>query len=74
MTRMRFCYCCQAFHDQQAMRPFQTRVGRRWRCLRSIAAANRSQAERDSFGRQQSEINRGQAQRSAENLSRWRRT
>lgn len=73
MTQMRFCYCCQTFHAQETMRQFQTRVGRRWRCLNSIRAAERPQAERDGFGRQQSELNRHHSQRSTEYLHRWQR-
>jgi hypothetical protein len=66
MTETLFCYCCRVHHDKTLMRPFPTRQGYRWRCLRSIEAAARSRRERDAFGQQQSEINRETARRAAE--------
>jgi hypothetical protein len=39
------------------MEQFRTRQGLRWRCRRSIDAAKNSLAEREAFGRQQTEIN-----------------
>jgi hypothetical protein len=67
MTETLFCYCCRVHHDKNVMRLFPTRQGHRWRCLRSIEAAERTRRERDDFGRQQSEINREAARRAAEN-------
>ena len=61
-----YCYCCRVHHPVEQMRRYPTRVGDRWRCLRSIAAAHCSQSERDAVGRQQTRINREQAQRLAE--------
>lgn len=72
MSDMLFCYCCRVFHDKAGMRQFQTRAGRRWRCLASIEAARRSREERDAFGRQQTEINRDHAQAGAGLLNHWR--
>ena len=66
MTETKFCYCCRIHHDQTQMRLFPTRQGYRWRCLRSIEAANTSRKERDAFGQQQTEINREAARRAAE--------
>jgi hypothetical protein len=58
MTDMIFCYCCRAHHPREQMRPYPTRTGKRWRCLRSIEAARSDRDVRDAFGRSQSEINR----------------
>ena len=66
MTEMLYCYCCRVHHPKEQMRLYPTRHGWRWRCLRSIEAAHRSQAERDAFGHQQSEINRSETQYQAE--------
>ena len=66
MTEMLFCYCCRVHHPKEQMRLFHTRQGWRWRCLRSIEAAHRSQAERDAFGHLQSEINREASEHDAE--------
>lgn len=48
------------------MSRFHTRQGFRWRCRRSIAAAECPIVERDAFGRNQSEINREAAEKLAE--------
>lgn len=58
MTEMLYCYCCRVHHPKEQMRLYPTRHGWRWRCLRSIEAAHRSQAERDAFGQMQSDMNR----------------
>ena len=50
------------------MRLFPTKLGERWRCIRSIEAAAREKRERDAFGRRQTEINRETARRAAERL------
>lgn len=63
MPETRFCYCCRCHHPREQMRPFATRNGLRWRCLRSIQAATRPSDERDDFGRKQSAINRADQQR-----------
>jgi hypothetical protein len=73
MTETLFCYCCRVHHPKDQMRLFPTRQGYRWRCVRSIEAAFRSRGERDSFGRQQTEINRREAQLAAENANHLRR-
>lgn len=61
MTDTIFCYSCRTHHPAAQMSLVPTRRGRRWRCLRSIAEANRAPAERDAFGERQSAINREQA-------------
>jgi hypothetical protein len=57
------------------MRMIQTRAGRRWRCLRSIAAAKKPSPERDAFGTSQTEKNQTLARQMAEKLAvlRWER-
>ena len=66
MSETLFCYCCRVHHPREQMRPFETKHGVRWRCIRSIEAAACSRPERDAFGRRQSEINRENARRIAE--------
>lgn len=53
------------------MRQFQTRVGFRWRCLRSIEAAGRPSGERDAFGREQTDFNR-YVDQIGDQYQRWR--
>lgn len=69
MMETLFCYCCRVHHPKDQMRPFRTKQGYRWRCIRSIEAAACSRRERDAFGRQQTEINRADAQLVAERLA-----
>ena len=58
MTETLYCYCCRVHHPKEQMRLFPTKLGDRWRCIRSIEAAARDPNARDAFGRQQTEINR----------------
>ncbi|RIX43041.1 MAG: hypothetical protein D3M94_17475 [Rhodocyclales bacterium GT-UBC] len=69
MTEMLFCYCCRVHHAKDQMRPFLTKQGYRWRCIRSIEAAASSKDSRDAFGRKQTEINRNEARHMAERLA-----
>lgn len=57
MTAMRYCYHCGLSHPEQHMRLFATRNGQRWRCIKSIHATRKTEAERDAFGRMVSAIN-----------------
>jgi hypothetical protein len=57
MTETLFCYSCRTHHPLERMEQFRTRQGLRWRCRRTIEAAKSSLAEREAFGRQQTEIN-----------------
>lgn len=66
MTEMLFCYCCRVHHPKSQMRQFATKLGYRWRCIRSIEAAACGRSERDAFGQQQTEINREDSRRTAE--------
>ena len=69
MTETLFCYCCRIHHPKNEMRRFATKRGERWRCLRSIRAAQGSLGERDAFGRQQSSLNRLAASETAERMT-----
>lgn len=73
MTEKLFCHCCRVHHDKALMRPVQTRLGLRWRCLRSIQDASRPRVDRDAFGRQQTARNRESARLAADLLCRLRR-
>ena len=63
---MVFCYCCRVHHPKDQMRLFPTKLGMRWRCIRSIEAAAGERSVRDAFGQQQSENNREDSRRVAE--------
>jgi hypothetical protein len=69
MTEMLFCYCCRVHHPKSQMRPFKTKLGERWRCIRSIEAAACSRRERDAFGQQQTANNREDSRLIAERHS-----
>lgn len=72
MPETRFCYCCQRHHPIDQMCLFRTSAGYRWRCVSSIEAAGHTVQERDSFGRQQTALNRESSRRAAEFISRLR--
>lgn len=57
MTTTRYCYHCGASHPEESMRLFITKTGRRWRCIRTIQATRKTEAERDAFGKMISAIN-----------------
>lgn len=69
MPETLFCYCCRVHHPKDQMRLFPTKLGKRWRCIRSIEAAACERQARDAFGRQQTEINREAARRAAKRQS-----
>ena len=50
------------------MRQVETKTGKRWRCIKSIAAAKRDRAEREAFGREVSAINKAAAQSKAKRI------
>ncbi|NMG31019.1 hypothetical protein [Aromatoleum evansii] len=58
MSETLFCHCCRIHHPRADMCRYLTRLGYRWRCRRSVEAAQGSVADRDAFGRQQTQINR----------------
>lgn len=61
MTSKVFCYHCRIYHPREQVRRVETKKGPRWRCLRTLEAAGHSVAERDAFGRRQTEANRAEA-------------
>ena len=65
MTQKIFCYHCRVHHAPELMGRHETKKGPRWRCLRTIAAAQATIEARDAFGRTQSEANQMEAQRIA---------
>lgn len=66
MMEKRYCYCCRSYHPAEQVVLFETKVGKRWRCTRTIEAARSPSAERDSFGQQQSVVNKALASRQAQ--------
>lgn len=67
MTDTRYCYSCRTFHPADQVVLHETKAGKRWRCQRSIMAAQLPVEIRDSVGRTQSEENRALARRLAQN-------
>jgi len=67
MSDKRYCYCCRAYHPAEQVVLYETKAGKRWRCLRSISAAQQPCQIRDEAGRQQSVENRAEASQKARN-------
>lgn len=57
-----YCYHCHAQHPREEMRLVVSKSGKRWRCIASIKAAQKSKEEREAFGRKVSAINKAEAQ------------
>ena len=53
-----YCYHCRSYHAQDEVRLVESKSGKRWRCLKSIASSQASREQRDAFGRSVSELNR----------------
>ena len=70
----RYCYCCRTYHAADQLVLFDTKAGKRWRCLRSIEASRQPAAVRDSIGRQQSAENRAQTRERARQSLQLRHT
>jgi len=68
MTETLFCYTCRVHHPLEQMCRVRTRRGFRWRCRRSIEAAQCDIGERDAFGKWQTELNRENAQQLADRV------
>lgn len=64
-----YCYHCMTYHPAGQMRRVDTPRGGRWRCIRSIAGASNSTAERDAFGGRQTELNRLRARQLQESAT-----
>jgi hypothetical protein len=41
-NQTKFCYHCGAHHPVEEMRQIETRAGKRWRCIRSIKATQKT--------------------------------
>jgi hypothetical protein len=71
-NQTKFCYHCGAHHPVEEMRQIETRAGKRWRCIRSIKATQKTAAARDAFGRQVSAMNTAEARSHARRMSELR--
>ena len=63
MSETAFCYYCGARHPVEEMRQILTKGGKRWRCIKSIEGAKGDIAERDTFGKQITAINKTRLKR-----------
>lgn len=57
MTDKVYCYHCRCQHFSDEVMLVQTANGRRWRCRKSLRFGQRSQAQRDAFGKSVSQLN-----------------
>ena len=64
MSRLAFCYTCQAHHPIEDMRRVVTGGGLRWRCVRTIEAARQAREKRQQFGAQTTANNKADAKAS----------
>jgi hypothetical protein len=62
MSDTAFCYHCGVHHPVSEMRQLPTKGGKRWRCIRSIEASRKGQAEREAFGRETTANNKADRQ------------
>ena len=53
-----YCYHCRRYHAPDEVTLVQSKSGKRWRCLKSIASSQASREQRDAFCRSVSELNR----------------
>jgi len=63
MSETAFCYYCGARHPVEEMRRILTKGGKRWRCIKSIEGAKADIAERDTFGKEITAINKTRLKR-----------
>ncbi|HQR02600.1 MAG: hypothetical protein JSR19_11160 [Proteobacteria bacterium] len=56
-----YCYHCGTRHPTVEMKLIVSKGGKRWRCIKSIKAANQGRAAREAFGRQTTELNKAEA-------------
>ena len=71
-NQTKFCYHCGAHHSVAEMRQIETKAGKRWRCVRSIQATQKTAEARDAFGRQVSAMNTAEARSHARRMSELR--
>jgi hypothetical protein len=57
-----YCYHCARHHPREEMRQIETKVGKKWRCIKSIQATRKSATQRDAFGKTVTTINRAENQ------------
>lgn len=57
-----YCYHCGRHHPSDEMRQIETKAGKKWRCIKSIAATKKSSVERDAFGKTVTTINKAEQQ------------
>jgi hypothetical protein len=60
-----YCYHCGRHHPIEEMRQLATKTGKRWRCIKSIEATKKGQAERDAFGKRITADNKSESQSKA---------
>lgn len=53
-----YCYHCRTHHGREEVRRVLVRTSYRWRCKESIRGSQRPAAERDAFGRAQTDEHR----------------
>ncbi len=61
MTETAFCYHCRTHHPIDEMRQVTIKMGKRWRCIRSIEATKADRAGREAYGRSVTEMNKAEA-------------
>jgi hypothetical protein len=61
MSKLVYCYTCNAQHPMEEMRQILTGKGRRWRCVRTIEGARQAQVKRQEFGVQTTAKNKADA-------------
>lgn len=57
-----YCYHCGRSHPRAEMRQIETKAGKKWRCIQSIAATKKSSSQRDAFGKTVTAINASENQ------------
>lgn len=68
-VKTRYCYHCGAYHPESEMRLVPSKSIPRWRCVKSIEATKKSQAERDAFGKEVTAVNSRNQSRKARALN-----
>lgn len=69
----KFCYHCRTRHPIEDMRLIETKTGKRWRCIQSIKATQKSAEARAEFGRQVSEMNSAESKAHARRVNELRK-
>lgn len=57
-----YCYHCGRNHPREEMRQIETKGGKKWRCIQSIAATRKNSSQRDAFGKTVTAINKSENQ------------